>query len=199
MKKILFSIALLILYSQVSASDCVNTKKYAEARKEVYLKAREVHASYKECRDSAQASVYWMAIAACTEEGLGKDIGGGCAHLVSNGSYPMASIDKSHCEIFKVSKEIEKQYRTEFMGKINVEKCKTYLISKDEAVAAAQKILKPENKEKYTRITSTKWKEHVKSWMIVFEHPNENIEDGYWVMIDGKGEFVDMGKVYTNH
>jgi hypothetical protein len=73
------------------------------------------------------------------------------------------------------------------------------VISKDEAVAAAQKILKPELKEKYTRITSTKWKEHVKSWMIVFEHPNENIEDGYWIMIDGKGGFVDMGKVYADH
>ena len=125
MKYFLFSIVLLIFCSQAQSSDCSITKEYADARKEVYFKAREVHASYNECRDSAQAAVYWKALAACTEEGLGKEIGGGCAHLVSNGSYPMANADKSHCEIFKVSKEVEKQYRAELMSKINVKKCKT--------------------------------------------------------------------------
>lgn len=120
----MFLVVLLILSSQVQAGDCVVTKEYADARKEVYLKAREVHASYNECRESAQAAVYWKALAACTHEGLGKEIGGGCAHLVNNGSYPMAMTDKSHCEIFKVSKEIEKQYRAELMSKINVKKCK---------------------------------------------------------------------------
>jgi hypothetical protein len=72
-------------------------------------------------------------------------------------------------------------------------------ISKDNAVTAARKILKPEFQKKYTRITSIEWKEHVKSWMIAFEHSNTNIEDGYWIMVDEKGEFVDMGKIYADH
>ena len=124
MKKIISFVVLLNIYAQVQSDDCVITKEYAEARKEVFNKAQEVHASYNECRDSAQAAVYWKAIAACTKEGLGKVTGGGCAHLVSNGSYPVDIADKSHCEIFKVSKEIEKQYRIELMSKIDVAKCK---------------------------------------------------------------------------
>ncbi len=125
MKHFRFLTVLLIFCSQVQADDCEITKEYADARKEAYFKAQEVHASYNECRESAQAAVYWKALAACTEERLGKEIGGRCAHLVANGSYPMAIADKNHCEIFKVSKEIEKQYFIELMSKINVEKCKT--------------------------------------------------------------------------
>jgi hypothetical protein len=127
MKHSRFLTVLLVLCSQVQADDCEITKEYVDARKEAYFKAQEVHASYNKCRESAQAAVYWKALAACTEEDLGKDIDGGCAHLVGNGSYPMAIADKNHCEIFKVSKEIEQQYFKELMSKINVEKCKTKL------------------------------------------------------------------------
>lgn len=125
MKYIPFSLMLLIICSQTSAGDCLLTKEYADARKDAYKKSKEVHSSYNECRDSIQTAYYWIAIAACTKEGLGRDIGGGCGHLISYGSYPMETPDKSHCEIFKVPIEIEVQYRKDLMSKINVKKCKT--------------------------------------------------------------------------
>ncbi len=82
------------------------TEEYKEARKNIYFEAKKVHDSYNECRDSIQSAYYWKAVAACAKEGLGKNIGGGCGHLVSYGNYPMEQPDKSHCDVFKVSREI---------------------------------------------------------------------------------------------
>jgi len=72
-------------------------------------------------------------------------------------------------------------------------------ISKQDAIVAAKKVLKPEVQKKFNRITLVEWKEHVRCWMIAFEYFDKNIEDGVWVMIDEKGEFFDMGKVYADH
>lgn len=118
---------LLILFSIpiIASGECILTDEYKTARKDVYFKAKAVHSSYKECRGTMQAAYYWKAVAACTQKGLGKEIGGGCAHIVSQGSFPVETIDHSHCEIFKVPKRTEHKYRDKLLLNLNIAKCKT--------------------------------------------------------------------------
>ena len=101
------------------------TDEYKAARKEVYTKSRELAAPFTECKDSMNKAYYWKAVAECSKQGLGKNIGGGCGHLVSYGNFPMEEVDVSHCEIFKVPIEVIQKYRNELKQQINVQKCKT--------------------------------------------------------------------------
>ena len=56
--------------------------------------------------------------------GLGLEVGGGCAHLVSRDSFQKEKPDITHCEIFKVSEDFENEYRKQLLDKILVTKCK---------------------------------------------------------------------------
>ena len=107
------------------SESCELTNEYKEARKNIYFAVKKIHDSYNQCRSAIQSAYYWEAVAACAKEGLGKNIGGGCGHLVSNGDYPMEQADKSHCDIFKVSREVEKKYKQELFNQLTVAKCKT--------------------------------------------------------------------------
>ena len=124
--KLLVTTVLLVSFTTHGNETCSVTEEYGEARLKAFSQAMEkVHYSYNTCSDSMHAAYYWKAIAMCRQEGLGQNIGGGCAHLVGNGSYPSEKIDISHCEIFRASPEVEKQYFEELLNKITVQKCKT--------------------------------------------------------------------------
>ncbi|NRA85476.1 MAG: hypothetical protein HRU22_17390 [Gammaproteobacteria bacterium] len=108
-----------------ASEECVLTEEYKAARKEVYFKAREILEPYHDCKDSMNEAYHWKAVAACTKQGLGKNIGGGCGHLVNYGAFPMEKVDVSHCEIFKIPIEVVQDYRKELKLQIDVQKCKT--------------------------------------------------------------------------
>ncbi|MCG7530757.1 hypothetical protein MHM98_05225 [Psychrobium sp. MM17-31] len=118
---------LSLLFSSLTfaSEECILTESYKDARKQVYIKSREILKPYLDCKKSMKEAFHWKAVAACTKQGLGKNIGGGCSHLVNYGSFPMKEVDVSHCEVFKLPIETVKAYREELKQQIDVPKCKT--------------------------------------------------------------------------
>ena len=60
----------------------------------------------------------------CINKGDGKNIGGGCAHLVMRGKY-IQEPDIGHCETFKFepSKEMAKALLKEIIEERGIQKC----------------------------------------------------------------------------
>ncbi len=98
MKYFIF-ISILISSLCFSEETCELTDEYKALRIEVGKTIFGDDNSYKQCINSAHKNEYWKAISICENKGDGKNIGGGCAHLVSNGKYTKKS-DISHCKIF---------------------------------------------------------------------------------------------------
>jgi hypothetical protein len=75
--------------------------------------------------------------------------------------------------------------------------CASHPVSVDRTVALARASLADEQRIAFPDMTEITRKDHVQSWMVIFE--NKNRDDGRWVMIDDHGEFVDAGRVYADH
>ena len=99
--KYCFLLIALVFNDTLASDECTITKAYMDTKIEAFKAIRE---PYNNCRDSMIEAYYWKAVAKCVSEGKGKNIGGGCSHLVSSGSYPREKYDMSHCDIFKWDK-----------------------------------------------------------------------------------------------
>lgn len=63
--------------------------------------------SYKKCENIWYENIWYKCIAECKDQGLGKNIGGGCGHLVAHGykcSYKPGQ--PKHCNSFRTNPEI---------------------------------------------------------------------------------------------
>ncbi len=70
-------------------------------------------------------------------------------------------------------------------------------LSRKQVVALARASLAVDRRASFPDATEIIREDHVQSWMVIFE--NTKRDDGVWVMIDYKGEFVDAGPVYADH
>ncbi|OZG73945.1 hypothetical protein BTA51_09195 [Hahella sp. CCB-MM4] len=122
-----YLVTLLLLFSQVSHSseNCIVTDEYNAIRKE----AREIvygnDNSFARCKKSVEMAEYWRAMAKCESYGDGRDIGGGCAHLVGRGRY-QEPVDMSHCDVFKFepSRDLVNEIVEEQVQARGVRRCK---------------------------------------------------------------------------
>jgi len=121
------------------ASDtCEISDEYNQARKEVYRMVNGDNKPYQECKNSMHTAYHWKAVSACVAEGKGKNIGGGCSHLVGHGGYPREKVDVSHCEILKVekpenAKDLFLKYLKEYVEQNDIVKCKHNKVLKKDA------------------------------------------------------------------
>jgi hypothetical protein len=69
--------------------------------------------------------------------------------------------------------------------------------SRGKIIDTARASLSPESRALYPDVTDVLRKDHVKSWMVIFE--NTKRDDGVWVMVDYHGEVVTAGRVYADH
>ena len=89
---------LIVSIPAYSADNCILTDAYKTARAEMNSQANSLSEPFNECRHSMQAAYHWKAVAKCVKDGAGKNIGGGCSHLVVHGPehYRREKIDISH-------------------------------------------------------------------------------------------------------
>lgn len=123
--KISYLLLLIIAFNVNASEDCDLTDEYKAARKEAANIAYGSNNGYKKCLNSVSEYEYWVALSKCEEAGDGKNIGGGCAHLVSRGKYSTPA-DSSHCDRFKFepSQELAKKVLQETVQENNIVKCK---------------------------------------------------------------------------
>ncbi|MBY0419224.1 MAG: hypothetical protein K2W88_14340 [Pararheinheimera sp.] len=107
-------IIIVFFTSLVSANSfsCELTDEYKVLAEEAtHLATRE----YKKCAESISEANYWYQLAQCRKSGDGKDIGGGCYHIMGKS---LVSLDEKygtiadikHCNVFVISEaEIQKQ------------------------------------------------------------------------------------------
>lgn len=118
-------IGLMFFSSMLSADqDCRWTDEYRQIARE----ARDIvygdENSFSKCEHSVRSAAYWRAMATCTENQDGVNVGGGCAHLVSHKRYK-ETIDLSHCQVFKFepTREMVDQIIAEEMEAKGVKRC----------------------------------------------------------------------------
>ncbi len=119
MNKILY----LFLVLSPLAQGCELTKEYLEARSQVVKDSRY---AYMACTSSVDAFHYWQEVAQCEKEGLGKNVGGGCQHIIAN-RVSSVERDYDHCQGLKVSNQEVKKYLEEYVKFQNIIKCSTTL------------------------------------------------------------------------
>lgn len=96
-----------------------------EEYKQIYHEASEaIRGPFLKCKSSAKESVYWKAVSKCISEGKGKNIGGGCGHMVSYGQYPSEEADTEHCDILKWKTGDVQKYRKELLKARKIKRCK---------------------------------------------------------------------------
>lgn len=95
-----FLLLLAFAFNTYASEECVLTEEYKSARSEAAKIIFGSNNDYKKCQNAAYETEYWIALSKCVENGDGKNIGGGCAHLVGRGKY-LNSPNINHCEAFK--------------------------------------------------------------------------------------------------
>jgi len=104
------------------AVSCDFSEEYLDARNEY---REEVRKSYDECRNSVMEASYWYHFSQCYERSDGKNISGGCAHVIGKKSYDKLSINADHCEIFKPDLEKTNKLFEQSIKDRKIKKCKT--------------------------------------------------------------------------
>jgi hypothetical protein len=110
----------LALFFSFGSLACELTGDYQKAR--IHVRA-ELYKEYKSCKKAANSDAFYKAVAVCKKEGRGKDIGGGCFHVVG---YELVTTDKltEHCEIFKPTNDDLDAYLAYHVKENTIEKCK---------------------------------------------------------------------------
>ncbi len=99
---------------------CGLTPEYVEARGNIHLKANK---NYSSCVDAAKNHAYWKLFARCRGDGAGKEVAGGCEHVVGYRVGSIAKVESAHCEILKPSKESLQKLLDEIVFEKNINKC----------------------------------------------------------------------------
>ena len=111
----------LVLFITFNSLACELTADYRKAR----IKVRaELYEEYKSCKKAANSDVFYRAVAECKKEGRGKNIGGGCFHIVG---YELITTKKltEHCEIFKPTYNELDAYLEYYIREKSIQKCKS--------------------------------------------------------------------------
>ena len=123
--KIFFVLFLFLALNTSASEKCSLTEDYVKARSEVGKIVYGDDNDYHRCQNAASEAEYWRALSVCIENSDGKNIGGGCAHLVGRGKY-MQEPDTSHCEVFKFdpTPELAQNILDEIVTEKGIIKCK---------------------------------------------------------------------------
>ncbi len=118
-----YIVPLLILFCSFNSLACELTDKYKETRMQAW---KEAHRPYNNCINSISDAKYWHRVVQCKKAGDGKDIGGGCAHVVglNTGKYNELKIDPKFCNELKVTVKEVGEYSEYLIKKNNIKKCK---------------------------------------------------------------------------
>ena len=123
--KAIFTSIIILLSTQINTVfSCELTDSYKKVRIEVGRIVYGENNDYMKCKTTAHKNEYWRALSKCVIKGDGKNIGGGCSHLVMRGKY-IQKPDLKHCEAFKFepSKEMAKTLLEEIAKKREIQKC----------------------------------------------------------------------------
>lgn len=113
----------LISFFSFSNERCEVTEEY----KQSYRDASEaIRGPFKKCKRSEQESIYWKAVTKCVSEGKGKNIGGGCGHMVSYGQYPSEDVNTKHCDLLMWVNGDVLKYRKVLIEEKNIKRCKNH-------------------------------------------------------------------------
>jgi len=82
-----------------SKDECELTDEYKALRSEVSKIVFGNNNSYGQCVNTASKNEYFKALSICVKKGEGKNIAGGCPHIVGRGKY-VNEADISHCKVF---------------------------------------------------------------------------------------------------
>lgn len=124
MKKLIFIALLTAPQILFASNECAFTQEYYIAR---YETRKTLNEPLNLCRDSAHEAIYWKSMAKCHSEGKGKNVGGGCGHLVSNGGFGFSNenVDVSHCDVFRWKKSDITDHLKHLIKIGKLIKCKT--------------------------------------------------------------------------
>ncbi|MES9970271.1 MAG: hypothetical protein ABW092_09570 [Candidatus Thiodiazotropha sp.] len=123
-KKTYYILASLLLSNLFlgQAFSCVKTDEYVKA--EIFINGF-VKYEYEKCTESVGNYNYWVAVAKCTKEGGGKNIAGGCQHVVGHTYDPNRKrASGAHCEILKKTKEDYLELLNKYVSEKGIKKCK---------------------------------------------------------------------------
>ena len=116
-------IAILLVLPSSYGVACELTEEYKQARTKIH---REANEGYRSCVSSVGAYFHYKAVAKCTEEVRGKNVGGGCYHVAG---YEQTSTtkDSEHCKVLKPTTEQVKEYFNSVVEEKNITKCSSSL------------------------------------------------------------------------
>jgi len=111
----------LVFFISFSSFACELTGDYRKARIETRA---ELYKEYRTCKKAANSNAFYKAVAECKKEGRGKNVGGGCFHVVG---YELVTTDKltQHCEIFKPTNKDLNAYLEYHISEKSIKKCKS--------------------------------------------------------------------------
>ncbi|MBU2969072.1 hypothetical protein KO527_06905 [Pseudoalteromonas sp. C2R02] len=112
-------ILVLLFFLSFNSFACELTTEYKKLRAEV---TKEIRSSYNSCLKSTKAYFFYKAVAKCEEEERGKNIGGGCYHVVG---YEVTHDESelNHCKILKPTTAQSIEYLEQVAKNKKVEKC----------------------------------------------------------------------------
>jgi hypothetical protein len=119
---LLLTVILAVQVSAWGSDDCTTTKEFRDAKLEAFRAVRE---PYERCVSSMSEAYYWRAVTKCVADGKGENVGGGCSHLVGNGSYPVEPYDVSHCEVLRSDKADFEDYLEYLIRMRGIKRCNT--------------------------------------------------------------------------
>ncbi|GAA5188893.1 hypothetical protein [Ferrimonas gelatinilytica] len=89
------------MFFSLSGHACKLNPEYKKLRAEL---TKEVREPYNSCIKSTRAYFFYKAVAKCEQEGRGKDISGGCYHVVGYEETHDES-ELNHCKVLKPTTE----------------------------------------------------------------------------------------------
>ena len=108
-----------LFFFSVNSYACELSADYKKLRAEVM---EEIHSSYKSCLKSTNSYFFYKAVAKCIEEERGKNIGGGCYHIVG---YEVThdEYELNHCNVLKPTTAQSIEYLQQVAKDKKMEKC----------------------------------------------------------------------------
>lgn len=112
-------ILVILFFLSFNSYSCELSTEYKKLRAEV---TKEIRSSYNSCLKSTKAYFFYKAVAKCKEEERGKNIGGGCYHIVG---YEVTHDESelNHCKILKPTTAQSIEYLQQVAKDKKIEKC----------------------------------------------------------------------------
>jgi hypothetical protein len=123
--KIFYLLFILLPFQAGATGVCQLTEEYEAVRAELRKMMHGGDNDYSRCKKAADHDQFWRAMSKCVEAGDGKNVGGGCAHLIGRGHYEQP-LDAGHCDTFKfeATPELEAELLEKLVKQKGIKKCK---------------------------------------------------------------------------